>query len=293
MCLRHLRYFQMKRIFSLLLAAVIGSVAVCASDDREVIERPVVSAYTLEAGTAHIAQTYLSPLRYSGPMLALSYERMQAMRFDPERWVMRLSGRLDGARTRNNPARNALMWNLNLNLGWSMMRRWNMGPWSLYGGGYTSVEGGLLYVPRNSNNPVAAKAAWNVGITASAVYHTSLFGKKLTLRYLGELPLTGVFFSPEYGELYYEIYLGNHKGIVRGAWPGNYFKLNNLVSADIALGRTILRLGYRCNIASTKTNNIVCRHIEHSAVVGVASEWISLSPTRKPDPDARYISAMY
>ncbi len=87
----------MKRIFSLLLAAVIGSVAVCASDDREAIERPVVSAYTLEAGTAHIAQTYLSPLRYSGPMLALSYERMQAMRFDPERWVMRLSGRLDGA----------------------------------------------------------------------------------------------------------------------------------------------------------------------------------------------------
>ena len=92
MCLKPLRYFQMKRIFSLLLAAVIGSVAVCASDDREVIERPVVSAYTLEAGTAHIAQTYLSPLRYSGPMLALSYERMQAMRFDPERWVMRAIG---------------------------------------------------------------------------------------------------------------------------------------------------------------------------------------------------------
>lgn len=286
----------MKKIISLLAAIAISlglTATATESEDTVAIERPVVSAYTLEAGTAHIAQTYLSPLRYSGPMIALSYERMQAMRFDPERWVMRLSGRLDGARTRNNPARNATMWDLGLNLGWGMMRRLNIGPWSLYGGGYTSVEGGVLYVPRNSNNPVAAKAAWTVGVEASAVYHTSLWGKKLTLRYLGEIPLTGVFFSPEYGELYYEIYLGNHKGLVRGAWPGNFFRVNNLLTADIALGRTILRLGYRCNIMSTKTHDIVNRHIEHTAVIGVASEWLSLSPSRRPDAHARYISALY
>lgn len=282
----------MKKLISLVLG-VVFAFAAHAADSTATIERPVISAYTLEAGTAHIAQTYLSPLRYSGPMLALGYERMQAMRFDPERWVMRLSGRLDGAKTSNIPARNARMWNLNMQLGWSMSRRWNIGPWSMYGGGYTSLEAGVLYLTRNSNNPVAAKAAWNIGITAAAAYHTSLAGKPITLRYLAELPLTGIFFSPQYGELYYEIYLGNHKGIVRGAWPGNYFRLNNLVTADIALGRTILRLGYRCNILSTKTNNIVNRHIEHTAVLGVASEWISLSPTKRIDRDARYISALY
>lgn len=84
----------MKKIISLLAAIAIslGLTATATESDTVAIERPVVSAYTLEAGTAHIAQTYLSPLRYSGPMIALSYERMQAMRFDPERWVMRLVG---------------------------------------------------------------------------------------------------------------------------------------------------------------------------------------------------------
>ncbi len=280
-----------KKIYSLLAALAVFASAF--AEEPVAIERPVVSAYTLELGSAHIAQTYLSPLCYSGIAMALSYERMQAMRFDPERWVMRLSGRLDGAHTHNNPARNASMWDLGLNIGWGMSRRWNVDRWSFYGGGYTAIEGGILYVPRNSNNPVAAKAAWTIGATAAAVYHTSLWGKRLTLRYLAEMPLTGIFFSPEYGELYYEIYLGNHSGLVRGAWPGNFFRLNNLLTADIALGRTILRLGYRCNVSSTKTHDIVSRHIEHMAVVGLASEWISLSPSRDTAAKAKYISALY
>ncbi len=283
----------MKKILNIIAAIAVVFAAKAAESDSVVVERPVVSVYSLEAGTAHIAQTYLSPLRYSGLALALSYERMQAMRFDPDRWVMRLSGRLDGARTYNNPARNASMWDLDLSLGWSMSYRRNFGAWSLYGGGYTSAEVGVLYASRNGNNPVAAKAAWNIGITAAAVYHTSLKGRPLTLRYLAEMPLTGIFFAPEYGELYFEIYLGNHKGLVHGAWPGNYFRLNNLLTADIALGRTILRLGYRCGITSTKANGIVGRHIAHTAVVGIASEWISLSPSRKPDVNARYVSALY
>lgn len=282
----------MKKICSL-LAALSVVFAACAAEPGVAVERPVTSVYALEAGSAHLAQTYLSPLRYSGVALALSYERMQAMRFDPERWVMRLSGRLDGAHTHNNPARNASMWDLGLNVGWGMSRRWRTGAWSFYAGGYTALEGGLLYVPRNSNNPVAAKASWTIGATAAVARHTSLWGKRLTLRYLAEMPLTGIFFSPEYGELYYEIYLGNHSGLVRGAWPGNFFRLNNLLTADIALGRTILRLGYRCNVSSTKTHDIVSRHIEHMAVVGIASEWISLSPSRKPDTKAEYISALY
>ena len=255
--------------------------------------RPVLSAYTIEAGSAHVAQTYLSPLRHSGWDLALSYERMQAMRFNPDDFVMRLSGRLSGARTTNIPARNALLWKLNLALDWSMMWRRSFGAWSIYAGGYTGIDGGALYLPRNGNNPVAAQASWTVGITASAVWRTKLGSVPLYLRYLGQMPLTGLFFSPEYGELYYEIYLGNHHGLLRGAWPGNFFRLDNLLTADLRFGGTTLRGGYRCRGAATKASHIVSRDIEHMAVVGVVSEWISLSPKRGIDPEARYISAMY
>lgn len=283
----------MKKIYSLIVSLMVCMACAAQASDSVAVERPVVSAYALEAGTAHLAQTYLSPLHYNGIATALSYERMQAMRFDPERYVMRLSGRLDGARTHNIPAHNALMWSMDLRIGWGMSRRWNVGAWSFYGGGYTAIEGGLQYVPRNGNNPVAANASWTIGATAAAVYHTQFKGHRLTLRYLAELPLTGVFFSPEYGELYYEIYLGNSSGLVRAAWPGNFFRLDNLLTADMAFGRTIVRVGYRCNVASTKTHHIVGRYIEHTAVLGLVSEWISLSPARRVSKETRYISALY
>lgn len=276
-------------IISLLLAVALG----CGAAKAQEPVRPVLSAYTIEAGSAHVAQTYLSPLRHSGWDLALSYERMQAMRFNPDDFVMRLSGRLSGARTTNIPARNALLWKLNLALDWSMMWRRSFGAWSIYAGGYTGIDGGALYLPRNGNNPVAAQASWTVGIAASAVWRTRFGSVPLYLRYLGQMPLTGMFFSPEYGELYYEIYLGNHHGLLRGAWPGNFFRLDNLLTADFRFGGTTLRVGYRCRVASTKASHIVSRDIEHMAVLGVVSEWISLSPKKSIEPEARYISAMY
>ncbi len=255
--------------------------------------RPVLSVYSIEAGTAHIAQTYLSPLHNSGAAIALGYDRSQAMAFDPSRWVMSLGFRLDGARTFNEPARNKVLWDMSLRASWSMMRRWNVGAWSFFAGGHTALDAGAQYVPANGNNPVAAKASWTIGASAAAAYHTALARKPLTLRYLAEMPLTGVFFAPEYGELYYEIYLGNHRGLVRGAWPGNFFRYSGLLSADVRLGSTILRLGYRLNISSVKASDIVCNNVGHMAVLAIASEWISLSPTRRPSPQARIISSLY
>ena len=90
------------------------------------------------------------------------------------------------------------------------------------------------------------------------------------------MPLTGMFFSPQYGELYYEIYLGNRSGLVRAAWPGNFLRLDNLLSADLHFGATTLRLGYRLDYSSSKASHIVTRRLSHCAVVGITCEWISL-----------------
>lgn len=260
--------------------------------DQPATVRPVLSAFTLEAGSAHIAETYLTPLRYSGWTLALGYERMQAMRFNPERWVMQLRGRAELDRT-FNPAHNACIWNVGLRLGWAMMHPWHLSPaLTLYGGGSTDLDAGVFYSDRNSNNPAAAKGAWTVGLQGAAVYSLHLKRLPVVLRYQADMPLTGIFFSPQYGELYYEIYLGNRSGLVRAAWPGNFFRLGNYLTADLRFGATTLRLGYRCNILSTKASDIVTRHITHTAVVGVTTDWISLSAKRKI-ADAKIISAMY
>lgn len=283
------------KIFKRILAPlVVLTASLTAYGEDPQIIRPVISVYSLEVGSGHITDTYLSPLHYSGKGFALNYERLQAMKFDPERWTMRLNGRL-GFEYTENTVRNASIWDLDIEFRWGMMRRLKLDKgWEAGIGGSTNINGGLFYNGRNSNNPVAAQAAWNINLSAQAVWHTSLLRKDVTFRYLVESPLTGIFFCPEYDELYYEIWLGNHSGLVHGAWPGNYFRLDNLLTADIRLGSTILRLGYNCRILSSKANEIVTRRITHTAVIGIASEWISLSAKGTKDLDkARVISALY
>lgn len=281
------------RILTLLLLALGLYLPARGADSCASVVRPVLSAYTAHAGSAHVAETYLSPLRYSGQAFGLGYERMQAMKFNPERWVMDLRVALEGTHTLN-PTRNATIWGGDFEIGWGMMHRWRPSPgWSLYLGGSTDIDGGLSYSERNSNNPVAARASWTVSVLGAAAWNGTVGRLPVCVRLQSRLPLTGVFFAPEYGELYYEIYLGNHHGLVRAAWPGNFFRLDNLLSADLRFGATIVRLGYRLDINSSKASDIVTRRISHCAVVGFASEWVSLSSRRSNIMEARIISALY
>lgn len=287
----------MKRFFNTIVLSLAATVAVAQNDSAAVeILRPVTSAYSSEVGSSHLTDTYLTPLNYDGWTAAMSYERLQAPRFNPAGAIMQLRGRLSVDRDQN-PARNATMWGLDLNVDWGVLWRLKSSRLprglALSGGINTGIDLGALYLARNGNNPVTAKAAWTVGISAMAVYNFRLGALPLTLRYQPSLPLTGVFFSPDYGELYYEIYLGNRSGLVHCAWPGNYFRLDNLVTLDLRFKGATLRLGYHNEVYSGKVSNIVSGHTVHSFVVGLANEWISLSPRRKLSDDAKIISAIY
>ncbi len=257
--------------------------------------RPVASAYTFEIGSSHIADTYLSPITYRGWSAAFAYERMQAMKFDPERWVMQLDARTEIDRGRNR-ADNATTWRLDLAAKWGMMRRWSdilVPKLTLAAGGSTGIEGGCIYNPRNGNNPASAKLAWTVNLTGYAAYNLCLGRLKTTLRYQPTLPLFGAFFSPDYDELYYEIYLGNHSGLAHFAWPGNRFEMTNLLTADFHLGNTVVRVGYRNLIYSSEINHLTTNVTTHAFVFGLAGEWISAGSFRKISRDAEVISAIY
>lgn len=255
--------------------------------------RPVLSAYTLEYGTARAADTYLTPLHYKGTHWALGYERMQAPRFDPRRWVTQLDARLQLDRTLN-PARNAAMLGADINLAytasWRLPRTLVPGLTLAFGGG-PSITAGALALMRNGNNPVSARGAVTLDARATAAYSCMPLRVPVTLRWQVSTPLTGVFFSPDYGQLYYEIWLGERAGLVRGAWWGNYFGLDNYVTADIRLSGTALRVGYRGTLVSTSTRGIVTRSLNHAVVLGVAVEWLSLSPRTKLDKSI--ISPLY
>ena len=67
--------------------------------------RPVISAFTADVGFSSVLDTYLSPIRYHGLDLRLGYERLQAMRFAPSKWVMQMDAAIEYQPTRN-PAHN-------------------------------------------------------------------------------------------------------------------------------------------------------------------------------------------
>ena len=290
------------KIFKTLLLAC--AIALCASpghasetaDSAAAPVRPVLSAYTAEVGKAHLADTYLTPLFYDGWHVGLGYERMQAMKFDPRRWVMQLSADVVADHTQNR-GHNSVMWNLEANVRWGMMRRWAdcfaVDGLTLGIGPATEVRAGALYLSRNGNNPASAKGAWTVNAQGYAAYGMRIGRLPVCFRYECSLPVTGIFFAPQYGELYYEIWLGDRSGLVRGAWWGNYFRMDNRLTADLRFGGTALRLGYHADVISTKASGVVSRRVTHAFTIGVTTEWISLSPRRKADSQAEIISALY
>ncbi len=274
-----------------MLAALLAFMPMMAQEADQPPLRPVYSAYMAEVGTGHLADTYLTPLHYDGIHVGLLYERTQAMKFSPERWIQQLVFGLDGDLT-ENPARNANMYNAALQLSWRMMRRWQLPAYNLTLGigGAATLDGGCLYLDRNGNNPAQAQCSITIDAAGYAAWKSQLWRVPFTLRYQAVLPLTGAFFAPNYGQLYYQIYLGDRSHLAHAAWWGNFFRLDNLLSADLHFGATTLRLGYRAEIFSSKVNNIVSRNISHSFVLGICTEWISLRPGKKL-PDARIISA--
>lgn len=251
-----------------------------AQDSLKVM-RPVTSSYAIEIGASHIADTYLTPLHYRGLHAAFQYERDQAMGFDPDNFIMQLKFGLifDSA---ENPAKNATMNDIALDAKWAMMHRWRMpAGFTLGVGPGIGLNAGVLYLNINGNNPASAK----VGLTLDATGYASWTGKvwkiPMTVRYQPTLPLCGTFFSPEYGELYYQIYLGMSEKLMHFAWPGNYFNMDNLLTADLHFGSTSLRIGYHNRIFSSKANNIISQNIVHAFVLGITTEWISLRPSDK------------
>lgn len=266
--------------------------AASAAEKAEIV-RPVNSSYMLSVGSSHLGDTYLSPLKYTGWHAAFDYDRIQAMKFSPERWrqQLRISVEFNHA---DNPARNATLYYLNVHASWGMLRRWAL-PYNIgvAVGGNAALEAGCTYSARNGNNPASAKVDITVGVSGHATWKTRLGRMPVMLLWQTSMPLTGAFFSPEYDELYYEIYLGNRSGLVHWALPWNMFRWDNLVCADLDVSSTRLRVGFRSRIFSSEVNNITTRIFSYGFVVGATGDWMSVSPRNFPSKETMSIVYAY
>lgn len=271
------------RALALLVAVLSASLHCPASESGDSLPgtsgkpiRPVRSTYAIEAGSAHLADTYLTPLHYSGWHAGLSYEHLQAMKFSPRKWMMRLRLGLSFDRTQN-PARNAAMMGAYVDASWGMLRKFSViEHLTLAVGPELAVNAGCLYLSRNGNNPASAKAAVTLNAAALAAYRMNIGRLPVTFSFQPSLACLGAFFSPDYGQLYYQIYLGERSGLAHCAWWGNYFAMDNRLGADLHLGATTLHLGYHNTLLSTKVNNLVANSFTHSFSLGVTLDWFAL-----------------
>lgn len=273
-----------------LVAAILPSLCVSAAE-ADTLSRPVTQVYALEAGASTMLDTYLSPLHFRGQSYALTGEWSKAMPFSP-RWTMTFDARA-GLDTGLSPSGASLMCGLDIAFGWGMARRWTLPcRLTLSAGAACGFDGGVLYLPRNTNNPAAAKFYAGLSLRFGAAMPLKLGKLNLLLSDRVVLPTAGAFFSPAYGESYYEIYLGNHSGLAHFGWWGNHFGADNLLSVDFDFGRTAMRLGYRYRLTTSYVNHINSQVATHAFVIGVIPHGLGLKP-RRPAAAARTISALY
>lgn len=258
-----------KRIFfdfscaarSILLLAVV--VALSATGQER------VSLFTVDAGFASIHDSYLTPITYNGLDLGIGYEAMRSVRDDKWLWQLQVGADYNYV---ENEAQNNELYKLMGDITFDMQRNWrqliahrvdvSVGP-------MTQLRAGIIYNNANSNNPVSVRAHWNLGVTAMAAMPTRLWRLPITLRYQAQLPVAGVFFAPEYDESYYEIYLGNHKNLAHLGWWGNRLDMSHYLGADLHLGKTTLRIGYRTRLEHWSVNHLKVHDVSHSLVLGI------------------------
>lgn len=250
-----------KLVISLMLAVAAFAVTQASAQRND-------NLYTVEVGGARDISTYLSPLYYHGADYGLA--GLWSRPFGPLRERVRMGFEADlHFRNMLNPAGSARMLGATARFGWGLHAVWDFTErWTVSAGGAVDLYGGALWLLRNGNNPVSAIASVGLDLTASVSYRFRMGRLPVTIDDRVSLPTLSAFFCPEYGESYYEIYLGNRHGLVHCGWWGNAPGVNNLLTFSLHFGSRALVLGYRLNLRTFAANHLDTRLLTNAFVIG-------------------------
>lgn len=239
-------------------------------------------ATLLGVGNAFLTDTYLSPLEYSGLTISLLHDRINPTKLFNQKMLLQQQFQMQVAFTKNPSASASeyfgeISYHLN-----GLYPFLDNNGFRIFGGGGLDASLGGIYNVRNSNNPGSLKTALNLHLAAMATYNWRQF----TFRWQISSPFAGMFFSPAYGQSYYEIFsLGNGNGTVRFASPENQLALRNYLTVDIPLKKITLRTGYLGSFYRTNVNDITTRVFSHQFMVGLAVESLNFGGQKAKGSD--------
>lgn len=224
-------------------------------------------------GSINALDTYLSPNTYRGTALFLLTDvTKKAMLRNREAYfnslfVFNISSMSDNS---NRGQEFSFMFDYRYSLNFEIVEDNNF---SLYAGPETVMKIGSIYNIRNSNNPIQAKLHLAIAVTSQAVYRFKVVDYPLAMRYRIDLPLLGTIFSPEYGQLYYEMFEYNQfsKAFVL-AWPGNTPSCSQFISLDLPVKDIQIRVTFFGDYFKYKVNGLKSSIFTNTFMIGVSKK---------------------
>ncbi|MDR2475468.1 MAG: DUF3316 domain-containing protein [Bacteroidales bacterium] len=230
-------------------------------------------------GIAGVYDTYLSPIRYKGIEIRLLDESNRMSKYCGGN-KLSIQSRIDiAASLLKNPSGTATEYTAFADWSWGYFYRFHVTEkFRLLAGGLTGLAGGVVYNPRNGNNPVSLKANLALSLSGMAIYRTNLWQQPITMRLQVSTPVAGMAFSPQYGQSYYEIFgLGNYDNILYFSSWKNTFACKTLLSVDIPLNRFTIRIAYLHNMHFNSINGLTSELFSSSFLIGLSTELVKIN----------------
>lgn len=239
-----------------------------------VVERPIQMSFSFGVGGGGVLDTYLSPYTYTGTNLILFGERTRYFKGNEGRLLGQHALSLEFLTSTYGGGSGRCYFGA-LDYSYSIFYRMIAQPtFDLFVGGGSTFMGGSVYNVRNSNNPATAKLSLDANISAMAQYRLKIGNYPLLLRYHVSVPFMGAFFTPEYGQSYYEIFvLGNTDGIIHFSSFHNHLAIKNHFSVDLPIKRGAIRLGYWNSINQFKGHDLTTRFVSNNFTIGYVLEF--------------------
>lgn len=228
-------------------------------------EKEKLNHFMVGFGLSNVRDLYLSPLDYTGwNIKLLNQQSRQTTWFDNKFYKQQNIDLIFSAS--QSPSKNTFCYFLKLhyNIG---------GHYSLYDnskfsfriGALGNINVGGLYNNRNGNNPATARGYITLTPSAMLIYNAS---STIAMRLQTNMDVFGIYFQPQYGESYYELSLGNTKGIINPIYLGNFRAYQILYTVDIPIKNNYIILGLSCDWLQTRVHSVNTHNYDYTFMIG-------------------------
>jgi hypothetical protein len=239
-------------------------------------------------GTSSVYDAYLSPLEYTGNNVGLYYEQMKNTGLMKGNVSAQHLFNANYSWTKNNPGTASYYTGL-VEYNYGLHYRFKPAEkWQFFAGMQAGGLLGFVYNTRNGNNPATGKAHLNLSLSAIANYKLQIGSQPVYLRDQLSLPFAGAMYSPQFGESYYEIGLGDTKNLVHFASFNNYFSVRNMLSVEIPFNTFTLRCSYLFSFYETRINDLDTQLKTNTFYIGFSQNFFVVQGKQKKN-NYRYV----